>query len=209
MAAHIDAPKANPADVAALALDGIETDLTEILADDITRNVKQGLSASPAVDHLSPEREAIVAEKEECADATGSFDWPLSGGGRDGGMFALVPYLSLSAALQPLSPIIARDLHMSLQAMNLTLGMANAAYAIGTVFAVQFALRLPQRRMLLVYGVLLVVGSVLAASATASGVFIVGHVLQGLCTSLLLIAALPPLIIGYPVDARRAGRRSS
>ena len=49
MAAHIDAAKADPADVAALALDGIETDLTEILADDITRNVKQGLSAPPAV----------------------------------------------------------------------------------------------------------------------------------------------------------------
>ena len=48
MAAHIDAPKANPADVAALALDGVETDLTEILADDLTRNVKQGLSAPPA-----------------------------------------------------------------------------------------------------------------------------------------------------------------
>ena len=49
MTAHLDAAKANPADVAALALDGIETDLTEILADDITRNVKQGLSAPPAV----------------------------------------------------------------------------------------------------------------------------------------------------------------
>ena len=48
MAAHIDAPKADPADVAALALDGIETDLTEILADDLTRNVKQSLSAPPA-----------------------------------------------------------------------------------------------------------------------------------------------------------------
>src|SRR6516225_10761748 len=113
-------------------------------------------------------------------------------------VFALVPYLCLSAALQPLSPIIASQLHMSTQTMGLALGMANAAYAIGTVFAVQFALRLPPRRMLLVYGVLLVVGSVMAASATVSGVFIAGHVLQGLCTSLLLIAALPPLIVGYP-----------
>ena len=86
MAAHIDAPKANPADVAALALDGIETDLTEILADDITRTVKQGLSAPPASPPSSSELEAIVAEKEECADATGSFDWPLSGGRRDGGV---------------------------------------------------------------------------------------------------------------------------
>jgi NAD(P)-dependent dehydrogenase (short-subunit alcohol dehydrogenase family) len=47
MAAHINAPKADPAEVAALALDGIENDLTEILADDTTRSVKQGLSRSP------------------------------------------------------------------------------------------------------------------------------------------------------------------
>jgi hypothetical protein len=44
MTAGIDAPKADPADVAALALDGIQNDLTEILADDTTRSVKQGLS---------------------------------------------------------------------------------------------------------------------------------------------------------------------
>ena len=116
---------------------------------------------------------------------------------------ALVPYLVLSAALQPVAPIIAKQLHMSAQTMNLALGMANAAYAIGTVLAVQLALRLPQRRMLLVYGVLLVIGSVLAASATTAGAFIAGHILQGLCTSLLLIAALPPLIIGYPVSKAR------
>ena len=47
------------------------------------------------------------------------------------------------------------------------------------------------------------IGSVLAASATTAGAFIAGHVLQGLCTSLLLIAALPPLIIGYPVSKAR------
>jgi NAD(P)-dependent dehydrogenase (short-subunit alcohol dehydrogenase family) len=49
MAAHINAPKADPAEVAALALDGIENDLTEILADDTTRSVKQGLSRPPAL----------------------------------------------------------------------------------------------------------------------------------------------------------------
>jgi NAD(P)-dependent dehydrogenase (short-subunit alcohol dehydrogenase family) len=48
MAAHISGPKADPAAVAALALDGIEDDLTEILADDTTRSVKQGLSLPPA-----------------------------------------------------------------------------------------------------------------------------------------------------------------
>jgi predicted MFS family arabinose efflux permease len=114
---------------------------------------------------------------------------------------ALVPYLALSAALQPLTPIIATQLDMSLQAMGVAEGMANAGYAIGTVFAVQFALHLPQRRML--YGVLLLIGSVLAASATATCVFVAGHTLQGLSTRLLLIAAVPPLIVGYPAAKTR------
>ncbi len=113
-------------------------------------------------------------------------------------VFALVPFLALSGSFAPLTPILGRQLHMTPQALALTTGMANAAYALGTVLAVQFSLLLPQRRMLLLYAVLLVIGSVLAAAATSSAVFIAGHILQGLCTSLLLIAAVPPLIIGYP-----------
>jgi MFS family permease len=118
-------------------------------------------------------------------------------------VLALVPYLTLSAAQQPLTPIIAEQLHMSLQAVSLAEGMANAGYAIGTVLAVQFALRLPQRRMLPLYGVLLLIGSVLAASAGSPAVFIAGHVLQGLCTSLLLIAAVPLLVVGHPARKLR------
>ena len=58
---------------------------------------------------------------------------------------------------------------MSLQTMSLSSGLANAAYAVGTVLAVQFAQHLPQRRMLVVYAALLVTGSVLAASAQNAG----------------------------------------
>jgi MFS family permease len=115
----------------------------------------------------------------------------------------LVPYLALSAALQPITPLIAGTLHMSPQTTSLAAGMANAGYAAGTVVAVQFAQHLPQRRMLLVYATLLVIGSVLAAAATDPAMFIVGHVLQGLCTSLLLIAAAPPLFLGYPAAKLR------
>jgi MFS family permease len=110
----------------------------------------------------------------------------------------LVPYLALSAALQPITPFIAATLHMSAQVTSLTSGMANAAYAAGAVLAVQFAQHRPQRRMLLIYAVSLVIGSVLAAAATDAPMFIVGHILQGLSTSLLLIAAAPPLFLGYP-----------
>ncbi len=92
---------------------------------------------------------------------------------------------------------------MSLQTMSLSSGLANAAYAVGTVLAVQFAQHLPQRRMLIVYAALLVIGSVLAAAAQDPGMYIAGHVLQGLCTSLLLIAAVPPLAIGYPASKLR------
>lgn len=117
--------------------------------------------------------------------------------------FALIPYLALSAALDPLVPIISEQLHMTAQAMALSSGLGNAAYAVGTVLAVQFAQHLPQRRMLLVYAVVLVVGSVIAAAAPNATAFIVGHVLQGLATSMLLIAAAPPLTIGFPRDKLR------
>jgi hypothetical protein len=52
--------------------------------------------------------------------------------------------------------------------------------------------------MMVGYAVVLVLGSVLAASAQDPGMYIAGHVLQGLCTSLLLIAAVPPLALGFP-----------
>jgi MFS family permease len=119
-------------------------------------------------------------------------------------MCALIPYLALSAAIGPVTPIIARQLHMSLQTMSLSAGMGNAAYAAGTVLAVQFTQLFPQRRMLVLYVILLVIGSVLAAAAQNAGMFIAGHVLQGLCTSLLLIAAVPPLALGFGVAKLRA-----
>jgi MFS family permease len=116
---------------------------------------------------------------------------------------ALIPYLALSAALQPLTPIIAKQLHMSLQTMSLSSGLGNAAYAVGTVLAVAFAQHLPQRRMMVGYATLLVIGSVLGATAQDAGMYIAGHVIQGLCTSLLLIAAVPPLAIGFPASKLR------
>jgi nucleotide-binding universal stress UspA family protein len=115
----------------------------------------------------------------------------------------LVPYLGLSAALHPLAPIISAQLHMSPQTLSLAVGLANAGYAVGTVLAVQLAQLLPQRRLLVVYASGLVLGSVLAASATGPGMFIAGHALQGLCTSMLLIAAAPPLFLGFPTAKLR------
>jgi MFS family permease len=115
-------------------------------------------------------------------------------------LLALLPYLAGSGALEAVQPIITEQLHTSAQTMALGSGFANAAYAVGTVLAVAFAQHLPQRRMLVIYAIVLVIGSILAAAATSVGVFIAGRILQGLCTSLLLIAAVPPLALGYPLD---------
>jgi MFS family permease len=112
-------------------------------------------------------------------------------------VFALVPYLALSTATQPLMKIIGKDVGLSPQALSLTTGMANAAYAFGTVLAVQLALHLPGRRLLVLYAALFTIGSVMAAAAWTPGFFVAGHVIQGLCTSLMLIAAVPPLVIGW------------
>ena len=73
-------------------------------------------------------------------------------------LLALIPYLALSAALEPLTPIIGQR---SAPAPDdgPRRGLGNAAYAVGTVLAVQFAQHLPQRRMMVVYAVFLVIGS--------------------------------------------------
>ena len=116
---------------------------------------------------------------------------------------ALTPYLALSSALGALEPAIGRDLGASPGDLELTTGMANAAYCFGTVVSVQLGMKLPPRRMLVLYAGILVIGSVLAAWAPSFGVFFTGHLLQGLATSLLLIAAAPALILGWPVKNLR------
>jgi hypothetical protein len=113
---------------------------------------------------------------------------------------ALVPFLMLTAALVPLLPVLTKSLKLSMPALNITVGLSDGAYAFGTVLAVQFAVRLPQRRMLLCYVSVFLVAAILAASAPIGIVFIVAIIVMGLCTSLMLIAAVPPLVIGWPTS---------
>ncbi len=113
-------------------------------------------------------------------------------------IFALVPYLALTSAIPSMEKELTASVGLSSQALQTTTGMANAGYAFGTVLSVQLAVRLAQRRLLLTYSVLLVIGSIMAALATVPALFIAGHIIQGFCTSLMLITAVPPLVIGWP-----------
>jgi MFS family permease len=113
---------------------------------------------------------------------------------------ALVPYLVLTTAITPLEQLLQKDTGLSPTALQLTSGMANAAYSFGTVLAVQLTMRLPPRRLLLLFASIFLVGSVLAAWAPTSGFFIAGRITQGLTTGLMLIAAVPPLVTGWPKE---------
>ena len=48
MARDVDAPKSDPAEIARMAVDGIEADEVEIVADDVTKQVLSGLSGGVA-----------------------------------------------------------------------------------------------------------------------------------------------------------------
>jgi MFS family permease len=112
---------------------------------------------------------------------------------------ALVPYLMLTGAVFPLVPELSASLGLSKSTLTLVFGLADGAYAFGTVLAVQFAVHLPARRLLLGYVSLFLVAAVLAAWAPTGLVFAVAFIIEGLCTSLMLIAAAPALVTGWPV----------
>ena len=56
MAAHVDSPKSDPAQIAALALNGIEAGLREIIADETSQRLKDALSGK--IEDLYPQLSA-------------------------------------------------------------------------------------------------------------------------------------------------------
>jgi MFS family permease len=113
-------------------------------------------------------------------------------------ILALTPFLVLTSSVSSLSEMIGRSVHLSEAAREMTSGMANAAYCFGTVLAIQLITRLHGRRLLVGFIVGFIVASAVAAWAPSAGLFVAARVVQGLTTALMLIAAVPPLVIGWP-----------
>ncbi len=113
-------------------------------------------------------------------------------------IFALTPFLVLTSAVGSLSELIGQSVHLTEAELEMTTGMANAAYCFGTVLSIQLLTRLRPRRLLVVLVVFFVAASATAAWAPSAGLFVVARVVQGLATSMMLIAAVPPLVIGWP-----------
>jgi MFS family permease len=113
-------------------------------------------------------------------------------------ILALTPFLVLTSAVSSLGELIGKSVHLTEAELEMTSGMANAAYCFGTVLSIQLVTRLRPRRLLVLFVVLFILASVAAAWAPTAGVFVAGRVAQGFATSLMLIAAVPPLVIGWP-----------
>lgn len=113
-------------------------------------------------------------------------------------VLALVPFLLLTAAVFPLLPQLSAGLHLSEPTLDMVIAASDAAYAFGTVLAVQFAVHLPPRRMLLGYVTTFLMAALIAAWAPSGPVWAAAFIVEGLCTSLMLIAAVPPLVTGWP-----------
>jgi MFS family permease len=99
--------------------------------------------------------------------------------------------------------MIGRSLGLGEAALTMTTGVANAAYCFGTVLSIQLISRLRPRRLLVLLVVTFVVASVLCAWAPTAALFVAGRVAQGLTTSMMLIAAVPPLVTGWPKPRMR------
>jgi len=117
---------------------------------------------------------------------------------------ALTPFLVLTSAIPPLEGMIGGDVGLGSAGLEMSAGMADAAYCFGTVLAVQLVTRLPGRRLLFVYSLVFVLASVLTAAAASPAEFFAGRIFQGLTTSLMLITAAPALALGWPVMRLRS-----
>ena len=116
-------------------------------------------------------------------------------------VLALAPNIVLSTAAGYLTKsLMTGSLHASQTLLQVTDGLSNAGYAFGAVLASWLVQRFRQRPLFLMTEAAFVVFSALAALAWAPDAYAVGRVGQGAMTGLLLVIALPPLIIQFPVD---------
>jgi MFS family permease len=115
-------------------------------------------------------------------------------------LLALSPFIVLTVATNSVLGLIGHDLHASQTTLEVGSGFANAGYALGAVVAADLGQRFLQRHLFLSYEALFVVASLMAAFAPDTALYLLGHILQGVATGLLLVGALPPLILRFPPE---------
>lgn len=115
-------------------------------------------------------------------------------------LLGLCPFIVLTTAFTLIEKDVVASLHATLFLGQLSNALANAAYAFGAVTAADLVLRLPQRWLFIACEATFVAGTLLAIFAPGMGVFVLGRVLQGMTTGMMLVVALPPLITNFGPD---------
>ncbi len=113
-------------------------------------------------------------------------------------LMALSPGFILSSALGLLKPTIAESLGTGPESLTWVTISSNAALALGAVLAADLAQRFGNRPLFVGYQSMFIVGSLVGFLAPNFVALVLGQTLQGLATGLLLVAALPPLVTGFP-----------
>lgn len=113
-------------------------------------------------------------------------------------LFALVPYLLTTSAMNLLQHAIAADVGMSVSTLTIVQSMATAGYAFGALLAGDLSRRFPRRPTYLAMIAISGTGWVCVLSGLGPWAFGAGYVLIGLATGLLLIIALPPVFRNFP-----------
>lgn len=114
-------------------------------------------------------------------------------------LLVLSPDFILSAALGLMRPTIAQSLGANPGEIFWASILSNAALALGAVLAADLAQRFKNRPLFLPYQGLFIAGSLMGTFTPNALFLVLGHTIQGLATGLLLVAALPPLVTGFPV----------
>lgn len=111
------------------------------------------------------------------------------------------PGLLLTTVFDLLAPVLAGDLGSSVAALGWVQVAGNGALAVGPVAAIDLVQRMSRRHLVLGLLVVAATGGALQAAALDQPMLLIGHVLQGLATGALIVAALPSLLTGF--GARR------
>ena len=113
-------------------------------------------------------------------------------------LMALSPGFVLSSSLGLLRPTVAESLGVNPDSLLWASIFGNAALALGAVLAADLAQRVGNRPLFMTYQSMFIVGSTVGFLAPNATTLVAGHTLQGLATGMLLVAALPPLVVGFP-----------
>ena len=111
---------------------------------------------------------------------------------------ALIPYILVVGGSTLFRPQVVSDLGSSQGAISIISGLATAGYAFGALLGGDIVQRFHQRRLFLIWQIVLIAVWVISAEAPDAAVYGIGRVAAGFATGLQLVTALPLTVRQFP-----------